>query len=177
MESGIEVDLTDDPVTEIRALLSIGEGPRIEYKRQLPDGTTESKKKVLKTVAAFANQDGGHIIFGVDPDEVTLVGLGDVDAKDMRDRIGQLIRGNVVPPDPDYTVQSVRVDGRVIVVVEIRPSSGRPYGLQLHDKPVEFYVRRGSSTYPATQAEVRGMAQPSALQRGFPGFPFTGSYT
>jgi hypothetical protein len=105
--SGIEVDLTDDPMTEIRALLSASEGPRIEYKRQLPDSTAESKKKVLKTVAAFANQEGGHIIFGADPNEVTLVGLGDVDVNNVRDRIGQLIRGNVVPPDPDYTVQSV----------------------------------------------------------------------
>jgi hypothetical protein len=174
--SGIEVDLTDDPVTEIRALLSTGEGPRIEYKRQLPEGTTESKKKVLKTVAAFANQDGGHIIFGVDPDEVTLVGVGDVDVNGVRDRVGQIIRGNVVPPDPDYTVQSVRIDGKMLVVLEIRPSSGRPYGLQLQDKPIEFYVRRGSSTYPATQAEVRALAQPAAQQRGFPGFPFGGSY-
>jgi hypothetical protein len=171
--SGIEVDLTDDPVTEIRALLSVGEGPQIEYKRQLPDSTTESKRKVLKTAAAFANQDGGHIIFGVDPDEVTLVGLGDVDVNSVRDRIGQLIRENVVPPDPDYDIQSVRIDGKMLVVLEIRLSSGRPYGLQLQDRPVEFYVRRGSSTYPATQAEVRALAQPPHQQRGFPGFPFS----
>ena len=171
---GIEVDLTDDPMTEIRALLSIGEGPRTEYKRQFPANTAESKRKVLKTVAAFANESGGHIIFGMDPDEVTLVGLEDVDAKDVRDRIGQLIRGNVVPPDPDYTVQSALIDGKMIVVLEIQPSSGRPYGLQLQDKPVEFYVRRGSSTYAATQAEVRALAQPQSQQRGFPGFPFTG---
>jgi Putative DNA-binding domain len=174
--SGIEVDLTDDPVTEIRALLSIGERPRIEYKRQLPESTTESKKKVLKTVAAFANQDGGHIIFGVDPDEVTLVGVGDVDVNGVRDRLGQLIHGNVVPPDPVYDIRSVAIDGKMLVVLEIRPSSGRPYGLHLQDKPVEFYMRRGGSTYPATQAEVRAMAQPAAQQRGFPGFPFSGSY-
>lgn len=173
--TGIEVDLTDDPMTEIRALLSIGEGPRTEYKRQLPVNTAESKRKVLKTVAALANEGGGHIIFGMDPDELTLVGVEDADFKDVRDRLGQLIRGNVVPPDPDYTVQSVRLDGKMIVVLEIQPSSGRPYGLQFQDKPVEFYVRRGSSTYPATQAEVRAMAQPPAQQRGVPGMWFTGS--
>jgi predicted HTH transcriptional regulator len=75
----------------------------------------------------------------------------------------------------DYTIQSVDIDGKVIVVLEIRPSSGRPYGLQLQDKPVEFYVRRGRSTYPATQAEVRALAQPPAQQHGFPGFPLSGA--
>jgi hypothetical protein len=172
-QSGIEIDVTDDPATEIGALLSVGEGPRTEYKRQLPHMSSDSKRKVLKTVAAFANQDGGHIIFGMDPDEVTIVGL-DQDPKDMRDRLGQLIRGNVVPPDPEYDVQSTLIDGKLIVVLEVRPSSGRPYGLQFQDKPVEFYVRRGGSTYAATQSEVHALAQPPAQYSGFPTFPFTG---
>jgi len=157
-DTGIDIDLSDDPVTEIRALLSVGEGPHREYKRQLPDKALESKRKVLKTVAAFANQDGGNIIFGMDPDEVTLVGV-EGDPQDVRDRLGNLIHGNVVPPDPDYIIRSVQVDGKLVVVLEVRASPGRPYGLQFQDKPVEFYIRRGGSTYPASQSEVRAMAQ------------------
>ena len=107
--------------------------------------------------AAFANEDGGNIILGMDPDEVTLVGV-DQDPKDIRDRLGQLIRGNVVPPDPEYDVESIRIEGKLIVVLEVRPSSGRPYGLQFQGKPVEFYVRRRRRTYVATQSEVRVLA-------------------
>jgi hypothetical protein len=174
-QRGIEIERTDDPATEIGALLSVGEGPRTEYKRQLPDRSTDSKRKVLKTVAAFANEDGGNIIFGMDPDEMTLVGV-DQDPKDIRDRLGQLIRGNVVPPDPEYDVQSIRIKGKLIVVLEVRASAGGPYGLQFQDKPVEFYVRRGGSTYAATQSEVRALAQPPAQHSSFPVIPFTGGY-
>jgi hypothetical protein len=159
--SGVEVEVTEDPTTEIQTLLAIGEGPSVEYKRQLPGTTIESKRKVLKTVTAFANQDGGHILFGMNPDEVTVVGLEDAEFKDVRDRLGQLIRGNVVPPDPDYTIQSAYIDGKLVVGLEVRPGPGRPYGLQFQDRSVEFYVRRGSSTYAATQAEVRALAQPA----------------
>jgi hypothetical protein len=66
-------------------------------------------------------------------------------------------------------------DGRLIAVLEVRPSSGRPYGLQFQDKPIEFYVRRGASTYPATQSEIRAIAQPSTQYSGHPMFRFTGN--
>jgi hypothetical protein len=171
--AGVHIELTDDPETEIQALLSAGEGPRMEYKRELPGSAPESKRKMLKTVAAFANSDGGHIIFGMDPDEVTVVGLGDTAPEKARDRLGQLIRGNVVPPDPDYKIDAVHVDGRLIVVLEVLPGAGRPYGLQFQDRPVEFYVRRGSSTYPATQEEVRALSQ-SPQSEPAASFPYYG---
>lgn len=143
----------------------MGEGPQIEYKLQLPDGTTESKRKVLKTVAAFANEGCGHILFGMDPDETTLKGLSNVDPKEARDRLGRLIRGNVVPPDPTYTIQLVELDHRLVIALQVEPSPGRPYGLQFQDRPVEFYVRRGSSTFAATVEEVRSLSQPPLVDR------------
>ena len=165
---GVEVDIPEDPQAEIEALLSGGEGPYIEYKRQLPDNTTESKRKVLKTIAAFANGEGGHVVFGIDPDELTVYGLGDP-LQVIRDRLGNLIRGNIVPPDPSYNFRSATVNGKVAVDVEVQQSPSRPYGLKFHDKPVEFYVRRGASTYTATPEEIRAMVPPPvATTRGFP---------
>jgi hypothetical protein len=164
-DDGVEVELTSDPATEIHALLSVGEGPQMEYKRQLPGRDADSRRKVLKTVAAFANGGGGHIVFGMDADETTIVGLESADPKEVRDRLGQLIRGNVVPRDASFSIESAELGSKLVVALRVEPSPSRPYGLQFNDRPVEFYVRRGASTFAATAEEVRSLAQPPSIDR------------
>ncbi len=46
----------------------------------------------MKTVAALANGDGGSVVFGMDSDEATPVGLEGLSEKQERDRLGDLIR-------------------------------------------------------------------------------------
>jgi hypothetical protein len=162
IQAGVEVEIPDDPETQIEALLTLGEGPQIEYKLTLPGRTEDEKRKVLKTVAAFANGWGGSIVFGMDPDEVTRVGIMDVGAQSARDRLGNLIRGNVVPPNPDFHVRWATVEGKLFIVLDVDRSASRPYGLRFQDKPVEFYTRRGASTYAATAEEVRDIALSTA---------------
>lgn len=154
---GIETDLSGDARTEIETIRSLGEGPQLEYKSALPDNTRDSKRKTLKTVAAFASGAGGSILFGINPDEMTLEGVVGT-PQSIRDRLGDLIRGNLEPPDPTFDVRSAEIDGKLIVVLDVGRSPEPPYGLRFGDKPVEFYVRRGASTYPATQRELRDIA-------------------
>jgi Putative DNA-binding domain len=78
--AGVEFDLPVDPQASVEALLAAGEGPQTEYKRQLPD-TADQKRRMLKTAAAFATQDGGTMVFGMDPDDLTVTGLGGQDPK------------------------------------------------------------------------------------------------
>jgi hypothetical protein len=73
--TGIEVEVPDDPESVIGALLAAGEGSSTEFKRQLPGDNDESKRKVFKTAAAFANGNGGNV-FGVESDEATVCGVG-----------------------------------------------------------------------------------------------------
>lgn len=65
-DEGVDVQLTDDEEAELRAPLAVGEGTHMEYKVQLPESKLESRRKMLKTVAALANGGGGHIVFGMD---------------------------------------------------------------------------------------------------------------
>ncbi len=136
--AGVEMEAPDDPQSEIEALLSLGEGPYIEYKSALPGNKPDDKRKVLKTVAAFANGEGGSVVFGMDPDEGKVVGLGEIAPQDARDRLGNLVRGNVVPPNPDFDVRWATVDGKLVVVLGVKQSVGGPFGLRFQDKPVEF---------------------------------------
>ena len=55
----------------------------LEYKEKLPDNTTE-KRTVFKTIVAFANGDGGSMLFGV-TDDGTIAGLnGDLSVQRRR---------------------------------------------------------------------------------------------
>jgi predicted HTH transcriptional regulator len=159
----VEFDVPVDPQASVEALLAAGEGPQVEYKRQLPD-TAEQKRKMLKTAAAFASQDGGSMVFGMDPDEITVVGLGDQDPKKLRDRL----YATVIPP-PSVTVTDYQIGGKTILVLDVPPGPESPYALAVdkesRDKP-EFYMRRGSSTYPAQPGELRRAARSRPLGEG-----------
>jgi hypothetical protein len=155
--AGVEVEATADPGTEIGVLLSRGEGLQLEFKRQLPGSTVEEKRTVFKTVAAFANGYGGIIVFGVESDEATVCGLGGIDLVAERDRLAQLARA-IVTPSPEVEVRSYDYQGQTLLVLEVSRGSSPPYGITLpgrQDKPVEFYIRRDATTFPARADEVR----------------------
>jgi len=158
--AGVIIEVSTDPQANVKALLAAGEGPQVEFKRQLP-ADAEQKRKQFKTVAAFANGDGGTMVFGMDPDELTVTGLGDEDPRKLRDHLYALIHGAVVP-SPEVLVEHYHVDGKTILVLHVSQGPAPPYGIAVdkgsRNKP-EFYVRRGSSSYPAQPGELREMAR------------------
>ena len=155
--AGVEVEIAEDPESEIQALLAQGEGLQVEFKRQLPDDSGDSKRTVFKTVAAFANGHGGSIVFGVEKDEATVCGLEGIDLITERDRLTQLSR-SIPTPAPEVEVRQYEHDGKTLLVLTVGRGSDPPYGITLpgrKDKPVEFYVRRDATTFPARPDEIR----------------------
>jgi hypothetical protein len=155
--AGVDFEVPEDPESEIQALLSQGEGLQVEFKRQLPGDSAESKRTVFKTVAAFANGHGGTIVFGVESDEATVCGLGDIDPVAERDRLAQLAR-SIVTPAPEATARVYEVDGKTLLVLAVSRGASPPYGITVpgkQGKPVEFYVRRDATTFPARADELR----------------------
>jgi hypothetical protein len=123
---------------------------------------------MFKTVAAFATGDGGIMVFGSDPDELTVTGLDGEDPKKLRDRLYDLVHRTVVP-SPDVTVEDHQVDGKTILVLHVAPGSAPPYGIAAdkgsRDKP-EFYVRRGLKYLPCpARRTTRSSPHPPGAQR------------
>ena len=52
-DPGLEVVL--EPMTEVMALVTGGEGATVEFKSVLPESGSELRERVCRTVAAFAN--------------------------------------------------------------------------------------------------------------------------
>lgn len=139
--------------TQIEALISQGEGLTIDLKEVLPP----EKDKWLKTIAAFANYDGGVILVGVDDDGKIIGVSGDAATinKD-KDTISRMIRGNLVPC-PEFNVENYEIEGKQVIAISVQKGNLPPYGIH-PDKPV-YYVRRGANSFLARQEEVRILAQ------------------
>jgi hypothetical protein len=151
--TGVEVEVPEDPESVIDALLASGEGPMTDFKRQLPEDNDESKRKIFKTVAAFANGQGGNLVFGVESDEATVCGIDDTDLIKARDRLTQLA-WTLVTPSPVVEVRTYNVDGKTVLVMSVERGNSPPYGLKVRDR-IEYYVRRDATTFPARPEDIR----------------------
>lgn len=155
------VDYVVEPSTRLEVLVAGGEGPTTEFKASLPGGDDESKRKVMKTVAAFANGSGGSIVFGV-TDVGEAVGVAPADAgPKARDRLSGLIR-DWVSPLVRFDVESVAVregSPRRALVLQVEQGDTPPYGAGTHPTNLVYYVRRGATSFPISPHEVRQLAR------------------
>lgn len=104
----------------------------------------EISNSFLKTVSAFANYEGGSILFGVD-DAARVVGLGNVRAAclDIENKVNDSIS-----PRPDYELLPNAKDSTVELVV--RPGRSKPYLYR-----AKAYRRSDSSTVEVDPIEFR----------------------
>lgn len=147
---GVEFVVPDDPDAQLSSIIGRPESDRLDYKGQLPE--KDGVGKVMKTVAAFATGAGGDIVFGVDRDEITLVGLQLKDPLAERDRMYHLVR-DWVTPAPDVEIDVVEYDGKTFMILSVPAGPEPPYALP--GPPPKYFVRRGTHTVPARPEELR----------------------
>ncbi len=104
---------------------------------------SEVSNTFLKTVSAFANYDGGQIIFGV-ADSGEVVGLADPEQAclDIENKINDTIR-----PQPWYQLTVQETDRTVTLTVE--PGRNKPYTYR-----TKAYRRNGTATIAVDDLEL-----------------------
>lgn len=162
-EPGVEIEI--EPSTRVEMLVAEGEGPTIEFKETLPGDDDDSKRKVMKTVAAFANGEGGYILFGVSNDGV-VVGLGKSDTgRNAQDRLAQLVR-DWVSPLVHFGIEALAVPDRAerrVLVLTVERGEHPPYGAGTKPTNIVYYARRGATSFALSASEVRTMARSRPL--------------
>ena len=111
---------------------------------------------IKKEVIAFANCEGGRLYIGVQ-DDGTVSGLDNPDETSLQ--ISNMVRDAI---KPDLTMflhyETVTVDGKKIVTVDIQQGTERPYYIAKKGlRPEGVYVRQGYSSVPATNTAIRRM--------------------
>ena len=112
------------------------EATHLDYKVSLEK---EKPKSWLKSVVAFANTKGGHILFGVTDNGHEPVGLDD--AQSTASKISELLTSRVEPP-VCYTLTpfSSRIEGRLCIDLEVANGPHYPY-YYVHEKTREIILK------------------------------------
>lgn len=117
-------------------------------------------KKCLKTIAAFANRNGGYIVFGVRDKPRILEGIN---GQEIDEGIISTHMVNSLSPPPDFAVKIVDVHEKKLAVIWISPilkpsviSLKRLEGAAGEGPMIEqgvVYIRRGGQTAPISGEE------------------------
>ena len=121
----------------------------LDYKISLE---AEKPKSWLKSVSAFANTKGGHILFGVTDKTHEAIGLDDV--QKAASKIAEIISVRI-SPKVNYTIDTFpgTREGKFCLDLSIFPGPHYPY-YYVHEQTRECYVRRGDRSEPATTLEI-----------------------
>ncbi len=150
-----ESDLVIDPAdatAQIEGFILRGESETIEFKQEISNNKGTS---FLRTVAAFANATGGVLLLGVVNGTGEVKGItGDLQAE--KDRVATMIH-NILVPQPNFRIESCKVKNKQLIVLFVNQGDSPPYGV--YPANPRYCVRRGATTQPATQEEIRRLSQ------------------
>ncbi|NMM99677.1 ATP-binding protein [Bifidobacterium sp. DSM 109958] len=127
-----------------------GESRNVEYKVALPDRSI----KYTKTAVAFANGEGGRIVFGIEDRTLNVVGVPDDQVFTIMDAISNAIADSCEPLIiPDISMRDV--DGKTVIVAEILPGAQRPYFIRSMGRDQGTFVRVAGTTRQADEATIK----------------------
>ena len=118
-----------------------GERENIEYKIDIP---TKSEN-YMRTVVAYANANGGCLVFGVENNSWKVVGFDKEEVFQKMDAITNAIYDSCEPKiAPNVEIQEF--DGKYIIVVDIPAGMQRPYCIKSQGVIDGVYIRVSGTT-------------------------------
>jgi ATP-dependent DNA helicase RecG len=124
----------------VRVLLTRGEGETIEFKKSLAETDT-----ALRTLSAFASQDGGTVLFGISPNGKP-VGL--TLGFDSLERLSQAIQAKIEPRIFPRLITH-EIEDLTICSVTVQPDG------RVHSAEGRYYARVGRTTQLLTTDELK----------------------
>jgi predicted HTH transcriptional regulator len=132
-------------------LIEDGENLNVEFKQRFSDHV-----KIAKEIIAFANTNGGVIIFGINDNGKT---YGVDSEKEITELLKETIR-NYCEPLIEYQISYIELGGKEVVVVDIFESSNKPHRVQDYKKSLvlneaQVYIRVQDKSVPASKEMIK----------------------
>ena len=131
----------------------------IEIYKLIGETTTYDKKQMLeikrpkswlKSVSAFANGEGGTLIFGISDDD-QIIGLED--AESDAEKISEEIKTKL-DPVPLVNLEYKEIDGKRLILLHVYPGQETPY-YYIGDKQRLAFVRIGNESVTADRIQLK----------------------
>lgn len=134
------------------------EGRDLDYKRELPGGSDESKREFLSDVCSFANSAGGILLFGIEekdgiPVSAPGVPVAGVDSGILR--LENLARDSIEERIPGIRFRAIPVSEATAVIVMAIPRSWAGPHLVSFKGGSRFYARNARGKYQMNLGELR----------------------
>jgi ATP-dependent DNA helicase RecG len=128
---------------KIQQLLTQKENRKLEFKREIP-----STDKLIKTIIAFANSQGGDLIIGISDDK-QIIGIDEDKIIKYEEMVSSTVYDSCSPSIiPE--IFSLRTDEKILLIIHIYPSNQKPHFIKADGKHKGTYVRVGSTNRLAT---------------------------
>ena len=113
---------------------------------------SERPKSWLKSVSAFANGEGGVLVFGISDDDHV---LGLADAEGDAEKISEEIKSKL-DPVPIVKFELKETDGKKLVLLYVYPGQETPY-YYIGDKQRLAFVRIGNESVVADRIQLKSL--------------------
>ncbi len=127
----------------------IGEATAYDKKETLEE---RHPKSWLKSVSAFANGNGGMLVFGISDDNV-VVGLDD--AEHVAEVISERVK-TLIDPIPDIHLEFKEIDGKKMVLLHVAAGQETPY-YYIGDKQRIAFTRIGNESVTADRMKLKAL--------------------
>ena len=132
------------------------ESPTLDFKQELPGGANRDHHGFAKDVCAFANAQGGDLVFGIAEVDGKAGELRPIagPADDARRRLLQILDSGLEPRVNGIIVHPVTVDGGYVLVVRVPASFDGPHCVRdQHNR--RFVFRNGTGTSDMSYEQLR----------------------
>lgn len=126
-----------------------GETSSMEFKKEFPD----KDRNFLKTIAAFANGNGGSLIIGIHDETREIVGVKENELFRIKDKIANSISDGISPQIiPRITYE--RIQEKTIIIVDVTHGPNTPYFVKSEGVEKGTYVRIDATTRQADPNKI-----------------------
>lgn len=141
--------------------ISKGENDNIEYKADIPP----KSENYMRTVVAYANANGGRLVFGVENNTWKVSGFSRDEVYQKMDAVTNAIYDSCEPKiTPGIEIQEA--DGKYIIVADIPAGMQRPYCVKSQGMIEGVYLRVSGTTRKAAVYQIQEMTL-AARNRSF----------
>ena len=152
--------LADLDATKLAQLKNtLGESSTLDFKSELPKTSEGGSREYLKDLCAFANAQGGDLVFGVVEQNGVAVDAPGIEVADPgaeQDRLEQIACSDGIEPRlprPEFCRIEVSA-GRFVFVVRVYQSWIGPHRVSFRGHG-HFYARGATTTFPMSVQQLR----------------------